>query len=103
MSRTLYPSQIKRELKKHHDELIERGFLTSVRYEQMTTKDEEKVVYEFPKKALKTPKSDNGGSGLDGKTSPEAIESPIINDLVQVWGFTLGVARDLVKRHSEAR
>ena len=50
MSRTYYPSHIKQELKRAHDELQEHGFLTAVEYAESKTTGDEQVVYWFTRR-----------------------------------------------------
>ena len=44
-----YISQIKRRLKRPHNELIEKGFLKSVTYKETKHSDGEKIIYAFPR------------------------------------------------------
>ncbi len=58
MTPSPYASKLKERLAGAHHELIERGFLASVNYREMKTKDAEKVCYSFSPALLLTSMSE---------------------------------------------
>ena len=64
LSRSYYPSQIKRQLQAPHEELLEKGFIITVVFAQKKTGPGEKIVYEFPKTPLR------------GERKPRPIAAP---------------------------
>jgi len=106
-----YPSQIKRRLSKSHDELIEKGFLKSVSYED-TGNGNEKVIYVFPqtsliKEDMKFELEEQFGFELlasekelkEDKMELSADELSALEQLVQ-RGITEATARNLAEIYS---
>lgn len=86
MSRNYYPSQIKQELKRAHQELIQNGFLQAVEYEPGGNGGEELVVYHFTqRKFLVAPPPQE----------PDTIQE-LCDQLVE-QGVTPAVARQMVR------
>jgi len=86
MSRNYYPSHIKQELKRAHDELLETGFLTRIDYEKPKGREEERVVYHFTRRKYLTPES-----------RPTVEQTPELVDELVDAGVTRGVAGKLVR------
>jgi hypothetical protein len=86
MSRTYYPSNIKQELKRAHDELMETGFLTGVEYEEPRSGGEELVIYYFTQRKYMLPP----------KLPSEELGHELVEDLVEA-GVTPATARQLVQ------
>ncbi len=92
MSRNYYPSQIKRELQRVHDELIERGFLREVSYYRPRRRgSEELVVYTF------APKRRRGQVAHDALP---AADNGLFAKLVAL-GVTETMARQLVANYAD--
>jgi hypothetical protein len=92
MSRKYYPSQIKRELKRAHDELMEKSFLRAVNYYQPRRRGaEEVVVYTF------APRRRPGASGAE---LPRGDEDGLYGRLLAL-GITASVASQLVANYAE--
>ncbi len=92
MSRNYYPSQIKRELQRVHDELIERGFLREVSYYRPRRRgSEELVVYTF------APKRRPGQVAHDALP---AADNGLFAKLVAL-GVTETMARQLVANYAD--
>ncbi len=83
MSRNYYPSHIKQELQRAHDELQANGFLEGFRYYRPGRDVDERVIYWFPHTAA--PAAPNLPTGL--------------LDALAVLGVTTSVARRLITQH----
>ncbi len=117
-----YPSQLRQKLARGHQELIERGFLRSVRYEPMA-RGGEKVIYEFarveepeldatdeappesflgPDGGARTPSSAEvaGSPSLSPTSGPPSPSDLLAWDL-QELGVSDSTARQLVRNHTE--
>jgi len=114
-----YPSQLRQKLARGHQELIERGFLRSVRYEPMA-RGGEKVIYEFARVEEAEPEEPDRGDGAsalrgDGPATPELAEgfasradaalAPSVSDTLawdlQELGVSESTAHQLVRNHTE--
>jgi hypothetical protein len=85
MSRTYYPSHIKQELKRAHDELVESGFLSTVEYVEAKGGGEEQAVYRFTRRKY-----------LVTKELPTAEAGEELRAGLEQVGVTTAVARQLV-------
>ncbi len=98
-----YPSQLRQKLHRGHQELIERGFLQSVRYEPMA-RGGEKVIYQFARVEEAEPEDADQSNGAL-PPSPEAAPVPSPADTLaeelQELGVTEAIARQLVRNHTE--
>lgn len=93
MSRNYYPSQIKRELQRAHDELIEKNFLRDVSYYRPRRRGaEELVVYTF------APRGRPGQRPVAELAAPE--DEGLYARLVAL-GLTESVARQLIANYAE--
>ncbi len=98
MSRNYYPSQIKRELRRAHDELIERRFLRDVSYYQPRRRGaEELVVYTF---APRERRGQGGVAALPHGPGAAGEEDDLYVKLVE-FGVTESVAAQLVANYAE--
>lgn len=93
MSRNYYPSQIKRELERAHEELKEKGCIKDFSYYEPKRRGaEELVIYRFaPRKWDKSPYQ---------RQLKAAEDDSVFGDLVAL-GVTSNVARELVANYSE--
>lgn len=87
MSRRYYPSHIKQELRRAHDELIANGFLRGFKYYRPGRDTDERVIYWFP--GARPPSAD------DTPLSPPADLLSALDAL----GMTASVARRLLADH----
>lgn len=93
MSRNYYPSQIKRELKRAHDELLEKDFLRKFEYYQPRRRgSEELVVYRFAPR--------NRGNAAYERQLKAAENNSLFGELVSL-GVTASVARELLANYSD--
>ncbi len=86
MSRTYYPSHIKQELGRAHEELQRNGFLTGAEYVRPGKEAEEQVIYRFP--------------ATTGRRRLSASSAALMERLVQV-GVTRAAAEKLVRQYPE--
>lgn len=89
-----YPSHIKATLEKAHDELVERGFLSSVNYEKAKS-GEEKIIYRFPSKSslgdkIEKPKEELFSQGKGSTHVPQRLEER---------GITKRAAKNLIRNY----
>jgi hypothetical protein len=89
MSRNYYPSHIKQELERAHQELLRNGFLAGVEYQRPGKEAEERVLYRFPAQP---------GRG-HGAALP-ADSAALMARLVEV-GVSRSVAERLVRQYPE--
>ena len=90
-----YPSQIKRRLKKIHNELIEKGYLKSVSYKKEPKSSQEIVIYVFGVPSLQEQPELNFG---DNMLEPEKIDE-ILQNLVE-RGIVKAVAQQISNTYS---
>jgi len=90
-----YPSHIKSTLEKAHDELTEKGFLSSVDYEKARG-GEGKIVYRFPRKLSNRSKTKESEREL----LPQNKESNDILKLLEERGITKRIAKSLANNYS---
>ena len=86
MSRTYYPSHIKQELARAHEELQRNGFLTGAEYVRAGVEAEEQVLYHFP--------------AGHGRTRLPASSAALMERLVTA-GMTRAMAEKLVRQFPE--
>ena len=85
MSRSYYPSQIKRELARAHEDLARTGFLSNVRYEKSPGNSEELVVYTFTHRKRQV-----------SEQPPAPDHARELVEMLQEAGVSGAVARQLV-------
>jgi hypothetical protein len=91
LSRTYkFPSQLRQKLKRAHNELLDRAFLASVRYEPMASGGE-KVIYEFAKAEEAEPADE------EAVLTDEELLATELEEL----GISPKVARELVEEYDE--
>ena len=90
MSRSYYPSHIKQELQRAHDELVRTGFLTQVEYVRPRGGGEEQVVYHFTKRKYM----------ITREPAAPSLAEELTEKLTEA-GVTVGVARQLVRDFGE--
>jgi len=90
MSRNYYPSHIKQELKRAHDELIEYGFLAGVDYQKPKGKAEELVVYRFTRRKFMVRR----------ELAEDSASAELVEQLGEA-GVSRGPARNLVKQFGD--
>lgn len=89
MSRNYYPSHIKQELARAHEELKHNGFLSSAEYIRPGVEAEEQVLYRFP------------GRGGRTRRGPLSQTSAALMEQLVAEGMTRAVAEKLVRQHPE--
>jgi len=90
MSRSYYPSQIKRELERAHEELGSLGFLADVRYEKTAGNPDEMVVYSFTRRKHRV---------TSEPPSPDHARE--LAEMLAEVGVTPSVARKLVEQFGD--
>jgi len=99
MSRTYYPSHIKQELHRAHDELLSHGFLKSVEYQHPSAVSsrrrsdgggEELVVYYFTQRKHRT-----------GNQLPQPEQAGDLLDDLAHYGVTPAVGRQLIQQSGD--
>jgi len=97
-----YLSQIKRRLGKAHDELIKKGFLQNVSYENTSDNDEEKVIYIFSQASLTKSKETDLSvttSKIQSENRKQEDEEPSLEQQLVDRGVTKIVAAGLAKKY----
>lgn len=80
MSRTYYPSHIRAELARAHEELLGIGFLRAVRYEKSRATGDELVIYRFGRRAPRAPDEEMVRRLVDlGMAEPVAVQLVLTN------------------------
>ena len=88
MSRNYYPSHIKQQLSRAHEELIDKGFLQGIRYHRPGRRADEQVLYWFA-----------GDQYRKVSGSPQQQEANrLVGQLVEI-GVTASVAKRLIAKY----
>ena len=90
MSRNYYPSHIKQELARAHQELIDNAFLAGVQYHRPGRDVDEQVLYWFP----------TGKYQFSADSGQRARVTELLQQLSEV-GITRSVAEQLLAQHGE--